>query len=95
MFRRKESRSSQVNKISRFFNDAIHFIESHLCNKKANKFSEESKVKKFNSSKNKFTFEEAEQDSVREKFEVIGIKLNLHKNGTLYLKELVLLISLV
>ena len=28
-------------------------------------------------------------DSAREKFEIIAIKMDLHKNGVLYLKELV------
>ncbi len=36
-----------------------------------------------------FNFEEGKTDEVREKFEIIGIKMDLHKNGTLYLKELV------
>ena len=37
-----------------------------------------------------FTFEEPEgYDLVREKFEILGIKMDIHKNGVLYLKELV------
>ena len=38
-----------------------------------------------------FTFEEPDDyDSVREKFEILGIEMDIHKNGVLYLKELVL-----
>ena len=37
-----------------------------------------------------FNFEEGNTDELMEKFEVIGIKMDIHKNGTLYLKELVL-----
>ena len=36
-----------------------------------------------------FDFEYKEDDNVREKFEIIGIKMDIHKNGILYLKELV------
>ncbi len=37
-----------------------------------------------------FDFEEAKDyDSVKEKFEIIGIKMDIHKSGVLYLKELV------
>ena len=36
-----------------------------------------------------FLFDQPETDEAREKFEVIGIKMDLHKNGILYLKELV------
>ena len=38
-----------------------------------------------------FNFEGAQgYDSAREKFEILAIKMDLHKNGILYLKELVL-----
>lgn len=38
-----------------------------------------------------FIFEApAEYDWVKEKFEIIGIKMDIHKNGVLFLKELVL-----
>ena len=37
-----------------------------------------------------FNFEGVQSyDSAREKFEIIAIKMDLHKNGVLYLKELV------
>jgi len=39
-----------------------------------------------------FNFEDVkEHDDVREKFEIIAIKMDIHKNGVLYLKELVFL----
>ncbi len=37
-----------------------------------------------------FDFECKEEDTIREKFEIIGIQMDFHKNGILYLKELVL-----
>ena len=37
-----------------------------------------------------FNFEEGpDYDDVREKFEIIAIKMDIHKNGILYLKEFV------
>jgi hypothetical protein len=37
-----------------------------------------------------FIFEEPEDyDWVKEKFEIMGIKMDIHKNGVLFLKELV------
>lgn len=39
--------------------------------------------------KSDFSFEEGKTDEIKEKFEVIGIQMDIHKNGTLYLKELV------
>ncbi len=40
-----------------------------------------------------FSFEEpTESDTVREKFEILGIKMDVHKSGVLYLKELVRLV---
>jgi len=37
-----------------------------------------------------FNFEGVQgYDSAREKFEIIAIKMDIHKNGVLYLKELV------
>ena len=41
-------------------------------------------------SSEEFVFEEPEDyDWVKEKFEIIGIKMDIHKNGVLFLKELV------
>ncbi len=37
-----------------------------------------------------FECEDGVENRVREKFEVMGIQMDIHKNGTLYLKELVL-----
>ena len=39
-----------------------------------------------------FEFDCKEGDNVHELFEIIGIKMDLHKTGILYLKELVLLL---
>ncbi len=36
-----------------------------------------------------FSFEDTERDETRDKFEIIAIKMDIHKNGILYLKELV------
>jgi len=38
-----------------------------------------------------FDFECKEEDNIREKFEIIGIQMDFHKTGILYLKELVFL----
>ncbi len=35
-----------------------------------------------------FLFEAEETDTARERFEIISIKLDIHKNGVIYLKEL-------
>lgn len=41
-----------------------------------------------------FKFEEPkEYDKIKEKFEIIAIQMDIHKNGILYLKELVLIIE--
>ena len=36
-----------------------------------------------------FEFEEGEMDNIRERFEIMAIKMDVHKTGTLYLRELV------
>ncbi len=42
-----------------------------------------------------FDFDYQEEDRVRERFEVLGIQMDLHKNGVLYLKELADMLSLL
>ena len=47
--------------------------------------------KRADNNEDEFTFDEPDDyDQVKEKFEIVGIKMDIHKNGVLYLKELVL-----
>jgi len=57
---------------------------------KSNDIKSDIHSKPKNSGSDEFIFEEPEDyDWVREKFEIMGIKMDIHKNGVLFLKELV------
>lgn len=53
-------------------------------------------LKSSTSSSDEFVFDIVDDyDWIKEQFEIIGIKMDIHKNGTLFLKELVTFIILI